>query len=139
MEYDDPFGKDPDQYVAKLLEKMNELGAVRLEAYYSGGNDQGGIEELQVLIDEDGKSIEPPPQFAETDEKWPNGNPKVIYDPTGFWQSANDILSTRYGSWAGDFEAYGTLYVDVKEGRAWVQGTEGVTHYEEIDPIEVKF
>lgn len=141
-EYEDPFGKNPSKYVAEVLQHMKDLGAVRLEAYYAGGNDEGGVENIDVLTAEDGSKIEAPPQWVETGEVYPEGHwsagkPMTQYDPTGFWQALDNVLSTKYGSWAGDFSAYGTLYVDVNEGRAWTQGSESM--YVESDSIEVTF
>jgi hypothetical protein len=34
---------------AEILAKLRELGATRMEASYSGGNDEGGVNEIRVL------------------------------------------------------------------------------------------
>ena len=139
----DPYGKHPGPYVDKVLEYMQKVGAVRLEASYEGGNDEGGISGINVFVDKDGKDVEQPPWSAETGEVYPEGHfnagkPVTQYDPTGFWQSLDNILSTRYGSWAGDFSAYGTLFVDVQERRAWTEG-EMSTYTYDSETIEYTF
>jgi hypothetical protein len=138
----DPYGKDPQPYVHVAIEKMKELGAVYLEASYSGGNDEGGISSLDVFKDADGNDVAPPPQFVDTGKKHtrPDGVEFTDYefDPTGLWGALEDILATKYGSWAGDFEAYGTLTIDVKEGRAWSEG-QTTTYVAEDDTVEVEF
>jgi hypothetical protein len=91
----------------KLFEAMQEYGVHHLEASYSGGNDEGGVDELEVLKDADGNDIE--------------------VEGLG-WQhplqsAVDSVLSVDFGSWAGDFSASGTLHADRKENKVWRTGS----------------
>jgi hypothetical protein len=118
----------PNQGTAKseLLKAVSDVGATRLEARYSGGNDEGGVDDV-VLFDKAGAEIEAPESFTERDPRpgdseWAIRNGKVSeYHP--LWRAADDMLATEFGSWAGEFSAYGTLYADTKENRVWRDGT----------------
>lgn len=94
---------------ANLLKAVREAGASRIEASYSGGNDEGGVDSVKAF-DASGAEVE------------------IAYDENHEWggalyEAANDMLATEFGSWAGDFSAYGTLYADLKEGRVWRDGS----------------
>lgn len=108
-----------------LLQALRESGASRLEAHYSGGNDEGGVDGLK-LLDADGKEFEVPNRGTyrpprEGERGWgPQGQ---VYEEHPLWQAADEMLSTEYGSWAGEFSAYGTLYADLKENRVWREGS----------------
>jgi hypothetical protein len=96
---------DPQVYVRQCIDELTKLGAVRLEATYSGGNDEGGVDEIQI--------------FNAADEA-------LAFE--GNWEhplqeAANDLLSTEFYTWAGEFYAYGTLHVDVVTGKARREGT----------------
>lgn len=103
-----------------LLAQLREAGAVRLEATYSGGNDEGGVDEIK-LFDAKGKDVLAPEMWITrkpkpTDQPWSIRDGKVHeYHP--LWEAADRMLSTEFGTWAGDFTAYGTLYADAKTGK----------------------
>jgi hypothetical protein len=111
----------PNQGVAKvhLLRAVREAGAVRLEADYSGGNDEGGVNDIRIW-DAKGEALPVPDSWVERDprpgdSKWSIRDGKVSeYHP--LWQAADDMLATEFGSWAGEFSAYGTLLVDTVAG-----------------------
>lgn len=120
---------------AALFEQMKEVGASRLEASYSGGNDEGGVDEIKVLIDADGRTIPVPerwydrPATAEDDDWEIRKGIVHVWNP--LWEAADSVLSTEFGSWAGEYSAHGTLFADLKEGRVWRQGEMEVSTYEE--------
>ncbi|HSE44249.1 MAG TPA: hypothetical protein VLA89_02860 [Gemmatimonadales bacterium] len=110
----------------KLFAEMGKIGAVKLEAHYSGGNDEGGVQSIEVLRNDKGKDIPIPemwltrPATAE-DRPWQVRDGLVhTYHP--LWEAADEMLSTEFGSWAGDFTAYGTLHADVKQKKVWRDG-----------------
>lgn len=100
---------------SKLFEEMRKVKASRIEAGYSGGNDEGGVNDIRVL-DAAGE-----PMFVNP-ERTEGGYANLD------WQhplllAADAMLSVDFGSWAGEFEAYGTLYADVKENKVWREGS----------------
>lgn len=117
----------PNQGQAKvhLLRAVREAGAVRLEADYSGGNDEGGVNGIRIW-DAKGEELTAPDSFTQRDPKpgdseWAIRDGKVSeYHP--LWQAADDMLATEFGSWAGEFSAYGTLFVDTVEGKVTRSG-----------------
>lgn len=105
-------GQDPQTLIRKILSRMKEEGIVRLVASYEGGNDEGGVNQA-TGFKADGTEVE----LAH-----PWGNDK--YDENSLWAIADDILGTHYGTWAGEFYAYGTLHVDPSDTRTcWREGT----------------
>ena len=112
----------PNQGRAKveLLRVVREAGATRLVASYSGGNDEGGVDGI-VLIDAEGKEMPTPDQWIERDPKpgdseWAIRDGKVSeFHP--LWAAADAMLETEFGSWAGEFSAYGQLVADTVTGK----------------------
>lgn len=109
-----------------LLAQVRTIGASRMEAHYSGGNDEGGVDTIK-LLDAKGKELKTPEAWIEREPK-PDDPPYRIRDGKvndyhPLWQAADEMLSTEFGSWAGEFSAYGTLYADLKENRVWREGS----------------
>lgn len=100
----------PSGAKARLFTEMGNVGASRIEAHYSGGNDEGGVTSIQVL--NAGGEI----MFANE-----SGQSDLDYEHPLF-QAADDMLSVEFGSWAGEFSAYGTLYADFKQHKVWREG-----------------
>lgn len=110
---------------SKLLAAVREAGAVRLEAEYSGGNDEGGVNNI-VLKGANGETL-PTPDDTITRPAKPGDNEwqvreGVVREYHPLWEAANDMLSTEFYTWAGEFSAWGTLYADLKENRVWREG-----------------
>lgn len=139
----DTYGQSPSRYTADAIQQMNALGAVRMEAHYSGGNDEGGITDIR-LFDKAGEPLEAPDYFLERapklgDHEWQIHDGKV-QEEHPLWQAANEIMSTKYGTWCGEFHAYGTLFIDVATRKAWTEGEyEVMTSYGDSEGIEVSF
>lgn len=98
-----------------LIAAIEEAGADLMEAVYSGGNDEGGVDDVLLYR-----------RFEENGEEQ---RVQIAYaggwsDPV--WELANEMMSSKYYSWAGEFEASGTLYCDTREKHAWTDGSEMV-------------
>ena len=91
---------------SKLFSVMRDHGISYLEASYSGGNDEGGVDEIEVMRDDRGELV--------TIEKLNWQHPLT--------EACDRMLSTEFGSWAGDFTAHGKLYADMKEDKVWRSG-----------------
>lgn len=114
--------KDPNVVRRDLVREMNRLGVYRLEGTYAGGHDEGGLDDLSIF-DKAGDSI-------------PN---TLTYD-SALWQAVEDLLSTKFYSWALDCSVYGKVHVDLREKRAWTVGEEETTSYvEDTDPIDMRW
>lgn len=92
---------------AKLFAAMKEHGVSYLEAHYSGGNDEGGVDEVEVLKDASGGLV--------TIESMGWQHP--------IQEACDRVLSGEFGTWAGDFSASGRLYADMKENKVWRSGS----------------
>lgn len=109
----------------KLFEEMRKVGASRLEAHYSGGNDEGGVDSIDVLVNDKAEAIPVPEMWTarapkEGEMAWNKDGMVHEYNP--LFEAVDAMLTTEFGSWAGDFSAYGTLFADLKENRVWRSG-----------------
>lgn len=118
----------PSQGTAKanLLAALRDTGGVRLEADYSGGNDEGGVTNIRVF-DKKGEKIDVPdtilrPRKA-SDGSWVKNDANgMVQDYHPLWQAADEMLSTEFYTWAGEFSAWGTLYATTADGKVWREG-----------------
>lgn len=96
----------------RVFSLLRARGAVKAVLQYSGGNDEGEVESIQLHVPA-GKSPEGADVTAYVDlpVSWraKEGDKELA---TLLEQPIDD----RYGSWAGDFSAYGTLTWDVTAG-----------------------
>src|SRR5262245_50336062 len=90
----------------KLFDAMRQHGIAYLEAHYSGGNDEGGVDEVRNMKDDRGETV----TIENIDWQHP------------LTEACDGMLSTEFYSWAGEFSAYGVLFADLKEGRVWREG-----------------
>ena len=112
---------DPNEIRRAIVREMNRVGAYRLVGEYSGGHDEGGLQSL-ALFDRKGEVFTPA------------GSLDVL------WDAVDALLSTKFYTWALDGYVHGNVFVDLKEKRAWTEGQEEVTHYQnDPDPIEMSW
>ena len=110
--YEKLYGRSEHDVKRALLRVVRDRGVHRIEAQYSGGHDEGGVQDMQAW-DRAGNEVEI--------EGWD--------DP--LWQACDDVLSTKFFSWALGFSVEGKLIVDLEEKRAWTEG-----QYEDWVPDE---
>ena len=91
---------------ARVFAMLKTRGAIRAILSYNGGNDEGGVDEITLVLEG-------------VDE---NGNNIVVNYPTQ-WDGGEELakllegpVDSKYGSWAGEFSAYGTLTWDAEAG-----------------------
>lgn len=110
---------------AALLKALREAGGVRLEASYSGGNDEGGVTDFKVF-DAEGKELDLPETITRErrpgDQDWYVREDGLVHEMHPVWQAADDMLSTEFYTWAGEFSAWGTLFADLTTGKVWREG-----------------
>lgn len=114
----DTYGAESE--VKELFNIMANYGIVYLQAQYSGGNDEGGIQEIESALMADGREV------ADEHTSWQGE----------LWSAADSVMSCKYGGWAFEGSAWGNLYADAKKGKVWTQGGETVDQ-EDPNPIEV--
>jgi hypothetical protein len=97
---------------ASIFNRLRAFGGDFAEADYSGGNDEGGVEDVTVYV------------TGENGERVPL---KVNVVGTGhykdsLWADFNELLTLDFGTWAGDLSAHGTVYADLAQDRVWRTG-----------------
>lgn len=104
-----------------LIREMNRLGVVRLEGNYSGGHDEGGLQDMQ-LFKPGGVPFQPEEALTWDD---------------ALWSAVDALLSTKFYTWALEGYVWGKVFVDLEEKRAWTEGQVEVMHHEnDGDPID---
>jgi len=122
---------DPRLDKARVFELLRKKSATQAVLEFSGGNDEGGVNSIVLTIAlANGETTE------QDLEIWYCGGYRVLgigqYERMSEWENEDQELSEllqgpvdeKYGTWAGDFSAYGTLVYDVE--------TETVTMNEEV-------
>lgn len=113
---------------------LRKRNAVKANAHYSGGNDEGGVDEI-VLVLKDGTTETIHPQYA----KWDRETGKQI-PLTREEEAINDLFEllaspvyNEYGSFAGDFHCHGVVVYDVEENTVKMTDNYGENVYRVVD------
>ena len=106
--YERLYGKKEHDVKRELLANMRRLGVHKVEATYDGGHDEGGVQDLSAWNGA-GELV------------MPHDENRAEYDR--LWESCNEVLSTKFFSWALGYSVSGTFYVDLAEKRAWTSGS----------------
>ena len=114
------YGKTEHDVKRDLLSAMKRLGAHRIEATYSGGHDEGGVQDMDAWNGA-GELV------------MPNDENRGAWD--NLYESCNEVLSTKFYSWALGFSVSGTLYVNLEDKRAWTSGSME-QYVDDDDPLE---
>lgn len=95
---------DP-QTKAKVFEMLRAKGAFKAVLHYQGGNDEGGVDEINLFIKPEGGAE---PVTVDLDPY------RAMGDDHELAELLMEPVESKYGSWAGEFSAYGTLVWDVE-------------------------
>lgn len=103
--------KPGKEILASILTALENSGANWLSAEYSGGNDEGGVTLVSLVRG-----------------GTPHGDPSegVVSRPSytdPIWELCEELLMLKFGTWAGEYEASGSLLVDRGQKRAWTEGS----------------
>lgn len=112
---------------------MTTKGVSRIEAYFSGGNDEGGVTNY-IIYDTEGKAFldQPPPEGVTGPNRdiYPFTH-EEFYGHSDYWPKEGSLASIleqpvddEYGSWAGDFSANGACVWDLKTRKVTMRGEE---------------
>lgn len=111
-----------------LIREMNRLGIVRIEASYSGGHGDGGLDGSPDYYDKNGQPVMP--TIPEGKQPW----------ELPIYQAVTDLLGQKFYLWSDDCSVEGKLYVDLREKRAWTEGEMEVTQWvEDTDPLNMEW
>lgn len=112
----------------ELFDKLDSMGIVVVEVEFSGGNDEGGVDNITFLTENglyNGPLPQNPPVRQEYSTKqyvvgWGReqrpASPDEVRDAE-FWSAIEDPIYKEWGSFAGEFSVHGTLTFNVP-GRA---------------------
>lgn len=137
------------------MQALTAVGVATVEIEFSGGNDEGGVDEMRFL-DTDGKPVEMPKSSAHERIVWKDGRDQsegwVVYDRSlsedyrHQYRPATDeeirvakidkVLTApiyaRYYSFAGEFYVHGMVTWDVAAGTHKMSGQESHEVWEDI-------
>lgn len=120
-----------------IFAEMRKLSVDFLEAYYSGGNDEGGVDDVWLY------RRAKPRQRKDVEAKSVSGTiTKMVRvklpPPTDYldydhplYEALSDLLSMDFGSFAGEFRAQGVIFADIPSGRVWREGEVSTYSYDE--------
>jgi hypothetical protein len=131
------FGKEGmsrDSVFAALKKK----GVAKAEVYYSGGNDEGGVNDI-ALLDAAGKNVGnlqeyygAPQTWDEATQRWVSA-PDTPTDDNRLAEALGAPVYDNYGGFAGEFYVSGTVTWDVEKRTVKDHGVEEVSHDEDFD------
>ena len=118
---------------SKVWNAMREKGVSKIVAYFSGGNDEGGVNNY-AFFDMDGKQFEPP----EEQKKTPGYHREVypftraeFFGHEEYWPKEGSLahiieqpVDMEYGSFAGEFSVSGACTWDLKTKKVTMDGEE---------------
>lgn len=88
----------------RLIHVLHTHKIWKVEGAYSGGHDEGGLDELQAW-DKDGNEVDVGSWGSE------------VFD------ACNMVLTTKFFSWALGASVYGSFHVDMSQRRVWTEGS----------------
>ena len=88
----------------RVFAMLKARGAIKAVLSYNGGNDEGGVDQITLWLETAGETIDLPTAWQATgdDEELAT----LLEGP----------VDAKYGTWAGDFSAYGQLIWDALAG-----------------------
>lgn len=123
--------KTPEVNKPRGFEILRQKGIAKAVLTFSGGNDEGGVDEIRLIaVDEAWNQTvtQLDPHWGEyTEYVWDAEKQQHVEKPKPP-KTPEDVLNeelaeilcapveVEFGSWCGDFSAYGTLTWDVAEG-----------------------
>jgi len=121
----------------KVFATLKGMNVAKVEVFYSGGNDEGGVNQID-LFDADGKKIRSMEEYYGGNSVWDEAikgwkQAEAPTDEQRLSQALCIPVYDKYGSFAGDFYVDGTITWDVENRKVRDHGTEQVSHDESFD------
>lgn len=116
---------------------LKKRGVAKVEVHYSGGNDEGGVNDI-IFLDANGENIGRMDEYYGGTQEWDDVAKKYLpaKPPTDDQRLSMSLcvpVYDKYYSFAGEFYVNGTLTWDVTTGKVNMRGTEEVSHDEDFD------
>lgn len=116
-----------------VWEAMRKKGVSKIVAYFSGGNDEGGVNNY-VMFDADGKEFEAPDDIKK-DSHYTRGlypfTQVEFFGHDEYWPKEGSLahiierpVDMEYGSFAGEFSVSGACTWDLKTKKVTMDGEE---------------
>jgi hypothetical protein len=106
------YGETEDEVRNRFIHTMHEYGVYAICAQYSGGHDEGGIDDFDYVQDKNGDEVSFDGKTA-TQLDWDHP----------FRRACEDVLTTKFFSWALGASVYGTFNFDMHKRRVWTEGS----------------
>jgi len=110
-----------------VLKELRRRGVAQAVVNFSGGNDQGGIDSID-LYDAAGEKLDAPEEMYDS-EYDPEQKRYVERPLTPEQKAGNELINglgepvyARYGSFAGEFSVWGKVTWDVATGQVTMSG-----------------
>ncbi len=117
------FGWDDGKSLA--FDRLRKRGATKALVEFSGGNDEGGVNGIEIVYpgDKPNEQLEvyyDGAQMEYVDGQWRQKPQEKATEDQELSLILQRPVDDRFGSWAGEFEAYGTLtwYVEAEGDHA---------------------
>ena len=131
---------------------MRERGISRIEMDFSGGHDEGGIDDIYAF-DAQGERVELPERKWHIGTQYSQGMETKIAYKIGDWQASipvdqvpadekaivdfldniENIVYSKYHTFAGEFYVNGTAVIDVEKNIATIKGSESVETWDDFE------
>lgn len=118
---------------AKVWNAMKAKGVSKIVAYFSGGNDEGGVNSY-AMFDADGKQFEMP-EISKNDPSYARDTYPFtrteLFGHNEYWPKPGSLahiieqpVDMEYGSFAGEFSVSGVCTWDLKTKKVTMDGEE---------------
>lgn len=127
--------QSPVSIKSTIFSEMEKLGADYMEAGYSGGNDEGGVDDVQLF------RRAAPRKRKNVEEMKVAGKltrmERIALPPPGYLdyehplhEAIDSLLSIDFGTWCGEFHAYGTVIADLRTRTVTREGSQSTESWE---------
>ena len=119
--------QSPSTLKSTIFDEMAKVGATYLEAYYSGGNDEGGIDDVSLFVHAKPRQRKDVVERMQDERrvkfvKLSLPKPGYLDYDHPLHEALNELLSLDFGSFAGEFSCHGTIHADTSSWRIWREG-----------------
>ncbi len=120
---------------ATIFAQMRDFGADYLEAGYSGGNDEGGVNDITLFRRaaprkrKDVAEMKVAGKLVRMERIALPAPGYIDYDHP-LHEAIDELLSIDFGTWAGEFHAYGTIIADAYTGDLTREGSASTESWE---------
>ena len=112
------------------MRTLREMGVVSADVGFSGGNDEGGVNEILLTMKDGSQSALKtfPDRYWDKDEQeYVNASlDEMQVKQNRLWEILSIPVYQRYSTFAGEFYVYGSVIWDVEKNTVSMSGSEDV-------------